>query len=165
MTAHEKCCLELGFMSLSVNKETRLLWAAKAETFFNAVRANCAERGMQVNDAKTQILCITTAINYDVRSFIRLPDGPKTSSDSLKVVGYTFGRRPGPAEHLKQLQKSYRARAWVVRHLKKMKLDSGLLVRIYCALIRPIFDYACPAYHSTLTDQQWKDWKDCSALP
>lgn len=89
-----------------------------------------------------------------MRSFIRLPQGPRISSDTLKVVGYTFGRRPGPAEHIKQLRKSYGARAWVIRHLRRLDLEPGLLVRIYFSLIRPIFDYASPAYHTTLTDQQ-----------
>lgn len=70
------------------------------------------------------------------------------------MVGFTFGRRPGPSEHLKQLRKCYGARAWIVRHLKKVGLPDELLVRIYCELIRLIFDYASPAYHSTLTDQQ-----------
>ena len=154
MTGHEKCGLDFGFSGISTKKETRLLWARKLECFLNAVKENCKLRGMQVNEDKTQILCISTAINYDIRSFIRMGDGQRTSADTLKIVGYTFGRRPGPAEHLKQLRRSYGARAWTIRHLKKMNLPADLLVRIYCSLIRPIFDYASPAYHTTLTDQQ-----------
>ena len=47
-------------------------------------------------------------------------------------------------------------KSWVlhaIRHLHRIGMDTGrLLVRIYVELIRPIFDYACPAYHAILTD-------------
>ena len=51
---------------------------------------------MLVNEAKTQLLCITSAINYDVRSEMCVGGNTITSADTLKIVGYTFGRRPGP---------------------------------------------------------------------
>ena len=90
MTRHEKCPIDMSFSAISTKKEERLIWAAKSEEFLNNVRVNCSERGMLLNDNKTQILCISTAINYEVRSFIRLQDGPRISSDTLKVVGFTL---------------------------------------------------------------------------
>lgn len=140
MTGHEKCNIALGFFTISMAKENRLLWARQSESYFQNIRTNCDLRGMKVNDLKTQLLCLTSAINYDVRSFIRLPDGQLTSGDTLKVVGFTFGQRPGPAEHIKALRCSYGARAWVLRHLKRIGMEQKLLVRVYCELIRPIFE-------------------------
>lgn len=110
--------------------------------------------GDEGNDMKTQLLCLTSAINYDVRSFIRLPEGQLTSGETLKVVGFTFGRRPGPSEHIKALRRSYGARAWVLRHLKRIGMEEKLLVCVYCELIRPIFDYASRAFDTTMTDCQ-----------
>ena len=109
---------------------------------------------MLVNEKKTQLLCITSAINYDVRSFVRLPGEVRTSTDTLKVVGFTFGRRPGAAEHVKALRRSYGARSWAIRHLKRSGIGQETLVRIYCALIRPVLEYASPAFHTILTQQQ-----------
>ena len=156
MTAHEKCNIDLSFSQFSTRKKTKLVWSKKAETFFDNVKANCDRLGMKLNDVKTQLICVTLAINYDVRSFIRLPHGTKYSSDTLKIMGFTFGRRPGPGEHIKCLRKSYGARAWVIRHLKKIGMEQDLLVRIYCSLIRPVFECASPAFHTTMTAQQSK---------
>ena len=130
MTGLEKCDVGLSFSSFSTSKERRLIWARKAEVFFNNVRANCEAKKMQVNDLKTQLICVTSAINYELRSFIRLPGHLKESGDSLKVVGFTFGRRPGASEHIKALRKSYGARAWILRHLKRAGIDSLSLIHI-----------------------------------
>ena len=46
------------------------------------------------------------------------------------------------------------ATPWTVRHLKKVGIAKDLLVRIYCKLIRPIFEYASPAFHTVLTEEQ-----------
>ena len=109
---------------------------------------------MKMNDAKTQLLCVSTAINYQVRASIDMAGGTLVSGDTLKVVGFTFGRRPGAGEHVVALRKKYGARAYIIRHLKKINTPADLLVRVYTAFIRPIFDYAAPAYHTILTDDQ-----------
>ena len=72
----------------------------------------------------------------------------------MKIVGYTLGRRPGPGEHVKSIRRSYGARAWMIRHLKRTGIDNQTLVRVYCSMIRPIFDYVAPAYHTLLTADQ-----------
>ena len=154
ITGHIRCDISLAFSKISTKKETRTIWAKKAEAFFENVKMNCQARGMVVNNMKTQLLCISTAINYDLRSFIGLQDGPRFSSDQLKVVGFTFGRRPGASEHIANLRKSYGARAWTIRHLKRAGIEEETLVKIYCELVRQIFEYASPAFHTILTDQQ-----------
>ena len=109
---------------------------------------------MKVNDGKTQLLCISTAINYDVRAEIMAGETNITSADTLKVVGFTFGRRPGAAAHVNALRKKYGARAHVIRHLKQNGIDEDTLIKVYCSLIRPIFEFAVPAFHTLLTDEQ-----------
>ena len=97
-------------------------YTVAAEEFFNNVRTNCTLRGMPVNDLKNQLICVTSAINYELRSFIRLPGSIKGSEDALKVVGFTFGRRPGAGERIKALRRSYGARAWILRYLRRVEL-------------------------------------------
>ena len=75
-----------------------------------------------------------------------------TSGDTLKVIGFTFGRRPGATEHVKALRKKYRARAYIIRHLKKINIPQKTLVKVYKFFIRPIFDYLTPTYHTMLTE-------------
>ena len=142
-------------MHISMHKEKRLIHAGDCQSFMETVKNNCERIGLKVNAAKTQLLCISTAINYDVRARILTDDVEITSADTLKIVGFTFGRRPGVGAHVDALRRKYGARAYVIRHLKHQAgLPSEDLVRIYCSLIRPIFEYAAPAFHTLLTEEQ-----------
>ena len=100
------------------------------------------------------LLCITSAINYEVRSHINIDGQTLVSGDTMKIVGYTLGRCPGLEEHVKAIRKSYGARAWTIKHLKRTGIDTPTLVRIYCSMVRPLFDYVAPAYHTLLMADQ-----------
>ena len=73
--------------------------------------------------------------------------------DSLKLLGYNFGRRISPGEHVKSLRQKYGARSWTIRHLKQAHIKPPTLVRVYCSLIRPAIEYPVSAYHSLLTQE------------
>ena len=109
---------------------------------------------MVVNPSKTQGICTTTAINSEVRSYLYMDGQKLDSSDTLKSVGYTMSRRPGPGEHVKSRRRKNGARAGVIRHLKKIGFEEKSLVDIYCCLIRPIFEYVSSAFHTCLTKEQ-----------
>ena len=109
---------------------------------------------MRVNPAKTQLLCTSTAINSEVCSFIMIDGKRVENGDSLKTVGFTFGRRPGATEHVKQLRRKFGARAGILRHLKKLQIPQETIVSVYCSFIRPVFEYAASSFHSILTTDQ-----------
>ena len=56
--------------------------------------------------------------------------------------------------HVKRLIAKFWARIWCVRHLKYAKIPRTDVVSLYESLVRPILDFACPAYHSLLTRGQ-----------
>ena len=67
----------------------------KCEDFFAKIRTEADEIGLQVNEKKTQLLCVSTSSKSDVDSYICLQDGSKIESQrSLKVVGFHFSNRP-----------------------------------------------------------------------
>ena len=154
ISAAVKCDVTGAQMFISTQKERRIIHARDCQVFFENVKNNCERRGMRVNDGKTQLLCISTAINYDVRAEITAGESNIQSADTLKIVGFTFGRRPGAAAHVDALRRNYGARAHVIRHLKQNDIDQDTLVKVYCSLIRPIFEFAIPAFHTLLTDEQ-----------
>ena len=154
INALEKCDITGGRSLLSTKKERRFLHAKKCQEFLETVMENSKAIGMVVNPKKTQLVCTTTAINYEVRSFVIVDGIELTSGDTLKSVGYTFGRRPGPGEHLKRARQKYGARAGTLRHLKKIKFEEKTLVRVYCSLIRPVLEYCSNAFHTSLTQEQ-----------
>ena len=103
---------------------------------------------------KNQLLCISP-INYcETTSYIQIDSECIASQASLKLLGFTFGNRPGIAAHLESMWSKYSARAWAIRRLKKVKVSVGDLVKIYCALVRPILEFACVIYHCMATKEQ-----------
>ena len=70
-----------------------------------------------------------------MRAQIKAGEEEILSTDTLKIVGFTFGRRPGPGAHIRALRVKYGARAHVIRHLKQIGVDQDMLVRIYLSLI------------------------------
>ena len=72
-------------------------------------------------------------------------------------MGFTFGRRPGAADHIKAMRRLFGARAWMLRHLRRAGIDKNTLVRVYTAMIRPVLEYLAPAFDSLLTQEQSDD--------
>ena len=62
VSAAVKCDITAAEMHISTTKEKRTIHAADCQSFFDTVKKNCQEKGMRVNDKKTQLLCISTAI-------------------------------------------------------------------------------------------------------
>ena len=153
--AGERLALSVSQRFFSQKKPMLKLHAQECELFFNSVVKNANEIGMRVNESKTQMLCLSTSIDYDVCSFIRTPSGQKIESgDTLKILGFHFDSNPSIEHHIEQLITKVRKRSWVVRNLKKAGLDSTDLIKCYYSLIRPVLDYAVPTYHSMLTCDQ-----------
>ena len=104
---------------------------------------------MKVNSAKTQLLCTSTAINADVRSFVvKVPVAHSKLSGSPSIGGR------GAAEHVRALRRKFGVRTGVLRHLRKLNIDQATILKVYTAFIRPIFEYVSCVFHSVLTSEQ-----------
>ena len=131
------------------------LHAQESESFFKNVVRNVAEVGMRVNELKTQLLCLSTAIDSEVSSFIRTPTGQKIESGKcLKILGFHFDTNPSVECHVQELEKKIRKRAWIIRNLKKAGLSKKDVMNCYCSLVCPVLDYAVPVHHSMLNKCQ-----------
>ena len=119
----EKINTELGYAMLSTRKPSLILHAAKCEEFFAKVKAKAEGLGMRVNDAKTQLLCISGSQQNVVNAYIR--------QDTLKQLGFTFGRRPNLEAYLTEVAAKFRRRIWMLRKLKKANDPKCDLVVLY----------------------------------
>ena len=63
INAREKNDITGARSIFSTNKEQRYIHATQCQRFLETVTANASRIGMRVNQAKTQLLCTTTAIN------------------------------------------------------------------------------------------------------
>ena len=108
---------------------------------------------MKMNALKTHLLCVSTAINSDVRSFIYIGDQKITSGDKLKLLGFYFGRRPRADIHIREIRRKFGARSWILRILKHASIPEKSLVQVYCSLVRPILEYPACVFHTSLTEE------------
>ena len=93
--AVEKIRISDGISTFTQNKTNTNVPAIRCENFFKTVKRNAGMIGMSVNDKKTQLLCISSAIHSNVTASIKLPCGESvTSQTELKQLGFFFGSRP-----------------------------------------------------------------------
>lgn len=149
-----RCCNDVtaAISYLTTSKERKSVWADGAQAFYQGIVNEAGLKGMRVNPKKTKMVCISAAINSEVTSFIEVDGERVESQNTLKIVGYTFGKRPGQQAHLDNVGRRVAQRSWIVRNLKKAGVPSGKLVQVYCAMIRPLLEYVSPAFH-TCADQ------------
>ena len=71
-------------------------------------------------------------------------------------MGFWFGTSPNVDIHVKKLEDKFRARLWSLRHLKRSGMSASDLLITYISVLRPVLDFAAPAYHSLLSANQTK---------
>ena len=129
--------------------------APGTQNAFRSIEHNAKDKGMLVNSSKTNMICISDALNYTpVASFTDSTGNEITSGTELKVLGFSLSNRPGVALHVKETCKKLRRKYWMLRHLKKVGFNNQELVRCYQVNIVPVADYCDVVYHSSLTDEQ-----------
>ena len=147
--------LNLGTTPVDASSGTKTKQAISSQNAFRSISFNAESIGMKVNAAKTNILCVSDALNYTPLTYIVDTNGERIDGkDSLKVLGFHFSNRPTVGLHVDETVKKMRQRLWFLRNLAKVGFSKEELVRVYRSVILPIHDYCAPAYHSMLTDLQ-----------
>ena len=153
----EKACQENSISHISTNRRQLRVHAPKVEDFFERVFVAAAEMNMRVNQKKTQVLCMSAAVNDYVSAYIRpLVNNSvveTTSSDSLKIVGFTFGNRPNVSLHIQIMCDKFRCKLWGFRKLKSSGMSQKDLLTVYTSVLRPIIEFASPTYGPMLTQE------------
>ena len=72
------------------------------------------------------------------------------ASKTMKVVGFTFTNKPTVNLHAEKVSKKLRSQTWALNKLRKDGFSQDDLVKFYQGAIRPVAEYATPAYHSLL---------------
>ena len=127
--------------------------AINTQNGFQSVSYESGKKGMVVNSKKTNLLCISDALNYKPITYIEDAEGNRINcKESMKVLGFTFSDKPTVGLHVEETVKGLRWRKWVLTHLKKIGFNNEELVKVHQSLLLPIADYCAPAYHSLTTD-------------
>ena len=146
----EQVCNLNAACHITQSKVQKFLHARKSEEYLKLTAQNASKIGMQINAAKTKMICITVAKNSMVNSFINLPDNSQISgSETLKMLGFVFGRRPNVA-HIK---KKFHSKLWILGHLIRANLPKSDLFAVYQSFILPVIEYCCIVYHCLLSEE------------
>ena len=96
---------------------------------------------MRVNEAKTQLICLSTNSSYDVHSTISACSSMIKSAYTLKILGFVINRRAGIGAYTEHIAKNIGMRFWTLTHMKRMGVSQENMMTVYGSLTRPIIEY------------------------
>ena len=153
--------LEDGIRHFTENKELREIAAPGSERTYEDIKHNGALVGMQINAAKTQLLCIHSLTYADVRSVVSIENKKVTSGEELKILGFKFGVSPSPGIHVDYLKGKFNKTLWSLVHLKRAGMKNEVLVRVYKCMVRPMLEFGCNVICSMLNSTEKEILEAC----
>ena len=72
--------------------------------------------------------------------------------DSLKILGFHFGRKPNAVDHVAKLIDRMYGKLWTLRFLKRSGMEQHDLLQIYKTILRPSAEYSSVIYHSLIPE-------------
>ena len=146
--------LETAQRHLSQRKEVKRVHARYCEEAFDRITANASKIGMRINAAKTQLLNISDPRQSDIVSHI-VADGVKVESvETMKILGFVFGKNPNVSEHVSYCINKFNKSIWALIHLKRAGIVEDTLLDIYKVMLRPHLEYCSPVFSPMLTKEQ-----------
>ena len=129
--------------------------AVQAQNVFRHLVRNAKRIGMVVNASKTAMICASGATDYEAELFILDSNGERIGCGAeLKALGLRFSANLDMEAHVSWIIKTIRSRYWTLRNLKLNGFSTEELIQVYKTMLRPVAEYACVVFHSSLTDDQ-----------
>lgn len=127
----------------------------RIEEEFRNLERNAKDIGMKINKKKTQLLVVSPPNGCLMRAELAIGGGETIKSqETLKLVGFTFGRRPGVRDHVDSIGDRFWQKVWMLHHLRRAGFRGQHLYRLYCCYLRTIVEFCSVVYHSLLTKGQ-----------
>ena len=125
------------------------------ERDFWELNERAEELNMKINEKKTQLLVIGPPTGHHYAGSIAGPGGDNIECvDKMKLVGFTFGTRPGVEAQVEAVEERFRRKIWLLYHLRDAGFRGMTLFKLYCCYIRVIVEYCSVVYHPMLTRGQ-----------
>ena len=136
-------------------KLQRIKHAVQAQNIFRHVVRRAEEIGMVVNSSKTAMLCMSGALEYEADAYLLDADQNRIGCNkTIKALGVRFSSKLNMDEQVDYIVRAMRSRYWTLRNLKNNSFNTAELIQVYKTVIRPLAEYGCVAFHSSLTDEQ-----------
>ena len=147
--------IKTASITISERKENRRIHSRFCEETFATIEENSTRKGMKINAAKTQLLCMSGTNFAETESYIKDTNGNViNSSDEMKILGFIFSKEPNVNAHMDYTATKFNRAVWALSHLRRAKIDNTTLLRVYLVMLRPIIEFCSPVYHTMLTKEQ-----------
>ena len=94
------------FGAMGGNRPGKVKHAVQSQNVFRSVVWAATNIGMKVNTTKTNLLVVSDSLLYDTAAYIEDSNGERiVSGESMKILGFTFSRRPNVTAHIEALKK------------------------------------------------------------
>ena len=94
LTVLEVNSLRSACGTMSTVKESKQLHSQGLQLQLGEIGSQASEIGMMLHPRKTQLVCISPAVNSNVTCYLRNGEERLMSGDELKILGYHLGTRP-----------------------------------------------------------------------
>jgi len=125
------------------------------QTFVDELVQQATEAGMIVNGRKTKEMLIGP-IHKDLPQSVTLSGTPVERVTTFKLLGVHVANDLKWAHHVDAITSKISSRLYLLKQLKRSGAGPDDLLCFYTTAIRPVAEYACPVWHSSLTTAQAK---------
>ena len=125
------------------------------QDYLNDAEKFAQDNKMKINPKKTKIVCFNKSRKYAFPPELKLSDGQllEVVSD-VKLVGVIVDCNLSWQKNTDYICQKATQKLWIIRRLKKYRLDTFTLLDVYTKEIRSILEHAVPVWHSGLTKKQ-----------
>jgi len=91
---------------------------------------------------------------------------PVQQVSKYKFLGVTVNSRLKWDDHIAAITSKAAKQLWFLKKLKRAGVSREDIVYFYQTVVRPVLEYACPAWHTSITKDQTKSLEDiqCRAV-
>ena len=109
---------------------------------------------MNINASKTKEMVISYAKDTPNIPHITIDNDPIERVDSCKLLGVELNDKLTWHQHINTQFKKASTRLFFISQLKRTKMSPDDMVKVYTSLVRPLTEYACQVWHSSLSGEQ-----------
>ena len=108
------------------------------------------DNGMRINTMKTKEMIIRFCRDPVFLPYINIDGAAIERVSQVKVIGVTLSSELSWNSNVDGIVSKARKRVFMIYQLKRAGIGQCDLVRINISVIRPVVEYACPAWHTDL---------------
>ena len=125
------------------------------QNYLNDAEKYAEDNKMKINPKKTKIVSFNKSRKYDFPPEMKLSDGQILEVvNDVKLVGVIVDHSLSWQKNTDFICQKATQKLWIIRRLKKYRLDTFTLLDVYTKEIRSILEHAVPVWHSGLTKKQ-----------